>query len=69
MIQILTLPACSDQGFWVGLWLKTKTETAWLAFLPPFPNLVTTPMALCSRHKAPLFQVLTYFVTAASLTL
>lgn len=69
MIQILTLPVCSDLEFWGGLWLKTKTETAWFAFLPPFPNPVNIPTALCSRHKALLFQVLTYFFTAASLTL
>lgn len=49
------LPVCSDLGFWVGLWLKTRMETSWIAFLPPLPNPVTTLTALCSRHKALLF--------------
>lgn len=67
LIQILTLPLCSDLEVCIALWLKTKIETAWLAFLPPFPNAVITPTALCSRHKALFFQVLTYFVSATSL--
>lgn len=62
--SMLIPPVSSDLGFWVGLWLKTKIEKAWLAFLPPFSHPVAIITALCSRPKTPLFRILTCFLTA-----